>query len=507
MRVLIDTNIIIHREASKALNEDIGLLFNWLDRLKHEKCIHPLSLEEISTYKDEDIVKTMKIKMKNYNLLKTESPESEKVVEIRKSDKTRNDFIDTSIIKEIYNKRVDYLITEDRGIHHKARLLGISQRVFKIADFLEKSIEENPELKSYKVLSVKQEFFGKIDVSDDFFDSFKADYKEFANWFNKKSDNIAYVCITDKKVRAFLYLKIEDKEESYTEIKPLFERKKRLKIGTLKVTSTGYKLGERFLKIVFDNAHQYKVDEIYVTIFNKREEQRILISLLEDWGFKYWGEKNTKNGVENVYVRPFGKELPINIENPKLTFPFLSRKTRKYIIKIEPEYHTELFPDSINTRENNEEYADNEPHRNRIGKVYISHSKDRHLKSGDVIIIYRIGETSPKRFSSTITSVCIVEEVVNNIDNFEDFFQICNRRTFIEKEDLRSKWWNKYGSYKPFIIKLLYAHSLPTPKPTLNDLLEIGVIEDINNMPRGFIEINSKQFDRLVKFAYKKKKK
>ena len=115
MRILIDTNIIIHREANRVFNEDIGLLFNWLDKLKFDKCVHPLSIEEISGYQDEDVVKTMKIKIANYNLLKTESADDQLITQIRQSDKSRNDFIDTSILNEVYNNRVDFLITEDRG--------------------------------------------------------------------------------------------------------------------------------------------------------------------------------------------------------------------------------------------------------------------------------------------------------------------------------------------------------------------------------------------------------
>ena len=59
--------------------------------------------------------------------------------------------------------------------------------------------------------------------------------------------------------------------------------------------------------------------------------------MLEEWGFIYYGIKTTQNGDEKVYVRPFGKNLPINIDYPKLTFPFFSRDTEKYIIKINQE--------------------------------------------------------------------------------------------------------------------------------------------------------------------------
>jgi hypothetical protein len=79
-----------------------------------------------------------------------------------------------------------------------------------------------------------------------------------------------YVCYSDNNLTAFLFIKIENEDENYSEINPAFAKKKRLKIGTLKVSGNGYKIGERFLKTIFDNANQYKVDEIYVTIFNKR---------------------------------------------------------------------------------------------------------------------------------------------------------------------------------------------------------------------------------------------
>ena len=41
-KILLDTNIIIHREATTVVNQDIGILFNWIDKLKYSKYIHPL---------------------------------------------------------------------------------------------------------------------------------------------------------------------------------------------------------------------------------------------------------------------------------------------------------------------------------------------------------------------------------------------------------------------------------------------------------------------------------
>ena len=45
MRVVLDTNILIHREAATVVHGDIGTLFFWLDRLRCDKCIHPLSIQ------------------------------------------------------------------------------------------------------------------------------------------------------------------------------------------------------------------------------------------------------------------------------------------------------------------------------------------------------------------------------------------------------------------------------------------------------------------------------
>ncbi len=504
MKILLDTNIIIHREANRIYKPEIGQLFKWIDNLKYSKYIHPLTVEELEKYKDKNALETMSIKIESYNLLKHQAPFSEKMLDvISKVDSNDNDIIDSQILNEVYENRVDILISEDKKIHTKANLLGISDKVFKIQNFLEKVTAENPDLVNYKVLAVKKVDFAEVDVKDTFFDTFREDYIEFDEWFNSKSEDPCYVCYSDGNLTAFLFVKIENENENYSNINPVFEPKKRLKIGTLKVSGNGYKIGERFLKTIFDNAIQFGVKEIYVTLFTKRAEQEQLIEMLEEWGFLYHGVKSTKNGEEKIYIRPFSKEIPVNLENPKLTFPFLSRKTDKYIIKIEAQYHTELFPDSINTREDIRKYTENEPHRNRISKVYISHSQDRHLKPGDLIIIYRIGETTPKKYSSTITTICIVENVQNSFGSFEDFFNACNRRTMISREDLKNNWWDKSQKNRPFVINFLYAHSLPTPKPTLDDLNRLGIIPDILNMPRGFIKITADQFNHLIKFAYK----
>ena len=121
MKVLLDTNIIIHREATQIHNLDIGQLFNWLDKLKFEKYIHPLTVEELNRYKDQNSLKTMNIKIESYNLLKYQAPLSDTIKEVsRQVDSLQNDHNDTQILNEVFENRVDLLISEDKKIHTKA---------------------------------------------------------------------------------------------------------------------------------------------------------------------------------------------------------------------------------------------------------------------------------------------------------------------------------------------------------------------------------------------------
>ena len=492
MRVLLDTNIIIHREASTVVKEEIGVLFNWLDRLHHAKCVHPLTIAEIRKHKDRKVVATFDIKLKNYVDLKTEAPESAEIQKLRQNDRNENDTNDTSLVKEVFAKRVDCLITEDRRIHEKARLLAIENRVFTIDDFLEKVTAENPELAGYKVLAVKKSYFGKINLKDAFFDSFKRDYVGFADWFNRKADEIAYICKSEKEeLLAFLYVKPEDERESYADITPAFVPKRRLKIGTFKVAMNGYRLGERFLKIIFDNAIKLAVDEIYVTIFNKDTDQERLIELLGDWGFHQHGVKRSSSGEELVLVRNF---KPVaDAAHPVATYPYISKRQRKFIVPIYPEYHTELLPDSILRTEAPDNYIHNRPYRNAIRKVYISRSRRKDLAPGDIVIFYRTASGGSAHHTSVATTIGIVESVVTPVASLEEFIMLCRKRSVFTDEELK-KHWDYWPKLRPFVVNFLFVHSFPK-RPNLALLKQENIITEA---PRGFEEISDAAFSKLI---------
>jgi len=490
MKALLDTNIVIHRESSRGVKQDIGILFNWLDNLHYTKCVHPISVSELNKHHPGDTLDAFNVKLAAYTVLKTISVLHPKVAEVcTPLDANENDKNDTILLNEVYNDRVDVLITEDKKIKRKANLLGVGYRVYKVDAFLEKVTAENPNLADYRVLSVKQEYFGNIDINDAFFDSFKEDYPGFEKWFNGKSEEIAYTCRSDGNITAFLYLKRENRDEPYNDIEPPFPKKRRLKIGTFKVVHNGFKLGERFLKIIFDNALRSKVDEVYVTIYNHSDEQTRLVDLLQTFGFKVHGIKKNDAGSEAVLVRDMARTF--NAENPKLTYPYISNGSRIFIVPIYPKYHTDLFPDSILRTESPLDFVEHEPFRNAIRKVYICRSYVRDLHSGDVVVFYRTGGY----YAGVATTVGVVENVITGISDPAQFVQQCRKWSVFTDEELLEHW--NYSASKPFVVNFLYSYSFPK-RPNLKQLIDIGVIKDVKSVPRGFKQISQEHFDAIL---------
>lgn len=489
MKALLDTNIIIHREANRIVSQDIGILYRWLDRGKYTKCIHSATIKEVKKNPNKETVNLFLIKLQSYEVIEIPSPLQAEVIAISEQlDTTENDKVDTVLLNEVYVGRVDILITEDKKIHRKAKELGIQDKVFTIDSFLEKTFAEHPEFVNYKVLNVQKLKFGKIDLSDTFFDSLKEDYEGFDKWFVKKYDEEAYITINSNNgmLLSFLYLKVEDETENYSSISPLLPPKRRLKIGTFKVISNGFRLGERFVKIIFDNALRKQAQEIYVTIYNKRPEQLRLIGLLEQWGFTFWGKK----GEELVYIRDFSPKFDVG--NLKACFPYISKKRNAYIVPIYPEYHTELLPDSILNTESPEEFIEDFPHRNCINKVYVSRAIEPYPSTGDILVFYRTGGY----FKSVVTTIGEVQEIKFDFRDEEDFILYCRKKSVYPEQALREMW--RYSAKKPFVVNFLYAYSFPH-RINMKRLIDLNVLSGVNDAPRGFKRITKDQFDVILK--------
>ncbi len=496
MRILLDTNIVIHRENKIVSNYSIGHLYRWIDKLKLDKVIHPYTVSEIQKYRDSETQEVISVKLESYDIIKTiREPDDDFIKLIGQTEKNENDHIDNCLLFEVYLGRVDLFITEDRKLRNKADLLGLSNRVYSINGFISKVTAENPDLIEYKALSVEKVYFGDVDVNDNFFDSFRSYYDGFDSWFARKCDEEAYICQSDNgKILGFLYLKTENTTENYSDIEPTFDPKKRLKVGTFKVESTGFRLGERFVKIIFDNARRRKVEEIYVTLFNDKEELVALKDLLERWGFIYHGIKHNGEKYEIVLVKHLN--MIMTEASPKFNYPNFSHSCNKYILPILPQYHTSLLPDSQLNSENRIEFLGKKPHRYALQKVYISWAATNGAKPGDLFLFYRMGEDGEiKRFKSVVTTIAIVDEIIENIHSENELLSICQNRSVFTTEELKS-FWAKHR-YNLKVLKFIFVKSL-NKRLTLDYLWDKHIIIKPNG-PRPFTKITDEQFDMIVR--------
>jgi predicted nucleic acid-binding protein len=495
MRVLLDTNIIIYRENKKMTNYSIGHLFRWLDKLKYDKLIHPLTKKEIAEYQYADPAEAMTLKLDAYQELKTQAPMAEQVaVFTAATDKNENDRVDTALLNEVYQGRVDLLITEDKRLRRKAELFGLGHKVLSINAFLTVATSENPGLIEYKALAVRKTTIGKIDVRNAFFDSLRDAYVGFDAWLNRKCDEDAYICQDDTgQLLGFLYLKTESADENYTDIAPVFQPKRRLKVGTFKVVATGFRLGERFIKIIMDNAIERNVDEVYVTLFEDRPDLETLASLLSRWGFEKHGVK-TSTG-ETVLTKQMKQYIPEL--SPRQNFPNLVFGTQKFILPILPQYHTSLLPDSILRNENESDFLAKTPFRYALQKVYISFAPERNIQPGDIVVFYRTGVQGNAGHTAVLTSVAIVEESISGFTSREEYMSHVQNRSVFTNDELE-QFWRQHRSNQ-IVLKFIFVKSF-AKRPILKFLWDNDIIV-FPNGPRPFTRISDDHFNMILSEA------
>ena len=339
--------------------------------------------------------------------------------------------------------------------------------------------------------------FSDIDLKDSFFDSLRNSYPEFDEWYNKKaaSGATAYCYYVDNELKDFLYLKIE--EEKLSDLSPVLPVKKRLKVGTFKVDNEERHTtrGERFMKKIMDKAIAENVDEVYVTMFPTAELQK-LITMFEKFGFSHIADKNHKDGrSEYVLV----KNMRMQVKDLMLDYPFVSKGgSGKYVLSINPEYHTKLFPDSILKTEQKYDLIQDVSETNSINKIYICWMRDvRLLKPGDKLVIYRTSDSKgPACYRSVCTSVCTVCEVktIRDFANEEEFLKYTNRYSVFNERELRG--WYRNKNYFT-VIKMVY--NIAFTKKVINKVMKEQV--GLNPNYWGFFKLTDAQFDKLLELG------
>lgn len=330
--------------------------------------------------------------------------------------------------------------------------------------------------------------FSEININDEFFDSLKSDYTEFADWFNRKSsaNENAFIQLVDNSLEGFLYLKEED--GPVTDVTPNINCEKAIKIGTLKINPHGTRLGERFIKKSLDFAMDKNITMLYVTIFSHHEN---LLNMFLKFGFVVHGSKETPNGIENVLV----KDLSSVRNDLLLDYPLVHSNTNSFLLAIRPEFHTRLFPDSKLYNETFDVIRD-VSHTNSISKIYIAKMNEMSaIKPNDNLLIYRTTDIPGKAFFRAVaTTICVVEDIksLQSFNNFNDLKDYCKNYSIFTDHELRN-YLRSNDSY--YAIKMTYNISL-NKRLTRGELINnVGISK---NQYWGLIQLTNDEFDSIL---------
>lgn len=318
-----------------------------------------------------------------------------------------NDWVDHHLLVAVARNAVDWLVTEDRGIHRKARRLEVGDRVLtaeSATDILRAKLGRR--VAPPPAVSVVP--FHRLDLKSRFFDSFKADYEEFDKWFVacQRSGRVAWVIVSEGELAAFCAVKHEDDS-------PFGLEGRVLKICSFKVAPEffGARYGETLLRAVFTHAFANAQDHAYVTVFSK---QTLLINLLSDFGFEPLGQRS-KLGEEVHAKRLRPSEADEEVLSA-LDFAVAFgpchvnwRGTRSWAVPIRPHYEAALFPDR---QAQSMMFLADQPYSNAIRKAYLCKSPARSLAAGDILAFYR--SDAP----GSLVSLGVLERAVasNNVD-------------------------------------------------------------------------------------------
>ena len=468
MRILFDTNIFIYREDHSIIGEYLQNLLSIISSLGITILIHPLSREEIKNDKDQNRREIILSKINAYPVL--ENPPDfhadQDFIKIIGEPRNAHDHIDDCILYSIYKNAADFLVTEDNKLLNNANKLNIQQRIFSIKEatnYLKTNLIEEPKqppaLKNLPVHNLNQ--------NDPIFDTLKIDYPNFEKWWQKisREGRKAWVYFdAEQRIGAILIYKIE--EEAIPSEPPIIANR-RIKISTMKVSQTGYKIGELFIKLTVQLAVLNNIFEIYLTHFMQAHED-FLVELIKEYGFQPVADKNGEKVFLKALIPPKKDLDPLEIS--KTFYPSLHHGSnlKKFIIPIKPEYHQRLFSDYQSKKSPKHQLKLFEEELitegNTIRKAYLCKAKTKQIGPGDIIYFYRSKDLM------ALTSVGVVEQVHYDLTDAEEIMRLIGKRSVYTNNEIIEI------SNKPTTVIIFLHHFYFTNNIALSELVKRNVI-------------------------------
>jgi ribosomal protein S18 acetylase RimI-like enzyme len=478
---LIDTNILIGLED----NHQVKPAYAEFSRLaaKHNVSVfvHEASRDEVTRDKDAVRRQVSLSKIKKFQILARRRGLKEVDLEsefgkLRKP----NDVVDATLLHALMIGAVDFLVTQDKGLHERARLHSseIARRVLFAADATQLLVQTY-EPKQVPIRHVANVEAHTIDHEEEFFDSLRDGYPEFNEWWQEKCIGERRPCwvVYDDDVLAGLIVR---KDETPADTDAISDAKRILKICTFKVRpeKRGVKLGELLLKQVLWFAQTNNYDLAYLTAY---EDQEALISLLEFYGFRKTG---TKGATESVFERTFSSE-PLakfpkqsTFDTSRKNYPrfLVNDRVRGFGVPILEQWHDTLYPDLWRPRQPDLFTA--APHvevptrpGNTIRKVYLCRAKSNLADPGSVLFFYKSKSVDPP--SQSMTAVGILEEV-SWANSTKQLMLMAGGRSVYSEEQLEE--WSASQERPVKVINFLLIGYIE-PSIGLSELRDLGVVK------------------------------
>jgi len=478
MKFLIDTNIFIPLEPASlsgitALSPAAAQFIKIVQQSGHQIYLHPDQKYDIERDSEQDRRRMRKFVFEKYPVL--QSPPRilhDLSFAIGNPEEGSNDWVDNQLIIALHRDAVHYLVTEDRKLRNKAVRISphLSQRVLNLSEalrFVQVLFDQLPEPPP----AVKSVTAFDLDETDPFFDSFKSDYKVFEAWLRKCRLEHRKAWIIDGQTNRYAAVAIVNPEnKNLVEIEG-----RKLKICSFKVASENYRyyFGELLLKTIFQYAISNRYDYLYITVYPKYES---LTNLLEEFGFQNIGQISQTGEIkflkQLVYtVTNYTEDASYEFYYKHGPYSFKILPASIYVVPIQPEFHSILFPDSELHL-----FPGIHPFGNSIKKAYISNAPIRQLQPGDVLVFY---QSSPYQ---QLTNIGIVEDTLSS-DNADEVSLFVARRTVYSYDEIIEKC-------KSNALAILFSHAgiLNIPIP-FADLQSYGILtqppQTIHHLSKG----------------------
>lgn len=486
LRFLLDTNILIPLQDSMlVLQPNLANFVRLAGIGGHQLLYHAATLDDLG--RDANVIRRERTlpRLGQYDCLERAGP-----CPWNNPATAPNDASDNEILYALECEAAHALVTEDRGLHAKARARNLGSRVYTIQtaeDWLRR-LHEPTEVRLPNIEDVPLHTLTP-QLGLGFFDSLREGYDGFDDWFRRKAreGRNAWIYRGESSELSALCIYAMQEDEVITSTGELLTGRA-LKLCTFKVGETvrGRKIGELFLKAAF----RFATENACLNIFIHANEDRhpYLIQILNDFGFERRGQYRG----DAVFVKEHPVDPPANDLSPteyaRLYYPHYRHDSSigKYLVPIRPEYHRILFPDYESPVERQISlFRPQNSAGNAIKLAYLCHTPTRSVKPGDLLLFYK---TLDERAVTTLG-------VVDRFETLRDSTKIASmvsRRTVYSHAEIEAL---AERETKVFLFRCVEHFSRPV---SYKDLEELGIAAGPIQSLR---QLDDERFKRLIRAA------